>query len=255
MISLARVGKTFKTRRGGNVQALDDVTISVGAGEFVAIVGASGCGKSTLLRMVAGLVQPDIGHLTLDGKVVTQATEGTAMVFQSPTLLPWMNVERNVTFPLSLSGRDSAEARERGRALLQAAGLGGFEKRMPHELSGGMQQRVAICRGLVQNPRILLMDEPFGALDALTREEMSLSLLALWHANPMAVMFVTHSISEAVLLADRVIVMSPRPGRVAEIIEVDLPRPRSFDQEASPEFHRCAKLIRDRIYGGSSRAH
>jgi NitT/TauT family transport system ATP-binding protein len=255
VIAFSRVGKTFKTRRGGHVQALDDVTISVKPGEFVAIVGASGCGKSTLLRMVAGLVQPDIGHLTLDGKVVTEATEGTAMVFQSPTLLPWMNVERNVTFPLSLSGGDNAAARERGRGLLQAAGLGGFEQRMPRELSGGMQQRVAICRGLVQNPRILLMDEPFGALDALTREEMSLSLLALWQANPMAVLFVTHSISEAVLLADRVIVMSPRPGRVAEIVEVDLPRPRSFDQEASAEFHRCAKLIRDRIYGGAARAH
>jgi NitT/TauT family transport system ATP-binding protein len=252
VISFARVGKTFKTRRGGHVQALDDVTISVKPGEFVAIVGASGCGKSTLLRMVAGLVKPDIGHLTLDGKVVTEATEGTAMVFQSPTLLPWMNVERNVGFPLSLAGRDNAEARERGRQLLHAAGLKGFEQRMPRELSGGMQQRVAICRGLVQNPRILLMDEPFGALDALTREEMSLSLLALWQANPMAVLFVTHSIAEAVLLADRVIVMSPRPGRVAEIVEVDLPRPRSFDQEASAEFHRCSKLIRDRIYGRSA---
>jgi NitT/TauT family transport system ATP-binding protein len=249
VISFARVGKTFRTRRGGQVQALDDVTISVKPGEFVAIVGASGCGKSTLLRMVAGLVQPDIGHLTLDGRIVTEGTEGTAMVFQSPTLLPWMNVERNVTFPLSLAGRDGPEARERGRQLLHAAGLAGFEQRMPRELSGGMQQRVAICRGLVQNPRILLMDEPFGALDALTREEMSLSLLALWQANPMAVLFVTHSIAEAVLLADRVIVMSPRPGRVAEIVEVDLPRPRSFDQEASAEFHRCSKLIRDRIYG------
>jgi NitT/TauT family transport system ATP-binding protein len=255
VISLARVGKTFKTRRGGHVQALDDVTISIGPGEFVAIVGASGCGKSTLLRMVAGLVLPDIGHLTLDGKLVTGATKGTAMVFQSPTLLPWMNVERNVVFPLSLSGGDGPEARERARVLLHSAGLAGFEHRMPRELSGGMQQRVAICRGLVQQPRILLMDEPFGALDALTREEMSLSLLALWQANPMAVLFVTHSISEAVLLADRVVVMSPRPGRVAEIVEVNLPRPRSFDQEASAEFHRCSKLIRDRIYGGAAHAH
>ena len=143
---------------------------------------------------------------------------------------------------------------ERARVLLHSAGLAGFEHRMPRELSGGMQQRVAICRGLVQNPRILLMDEPFGALDALTREEMSLSLLALWQANPMAVMFVSHSIAEAVLLADRVIVMSPRPGRVAEIVEVDLPRPRSFDQEASAEFHRCSKLIRDRIYGRGAHA-
>ncbi|WP_398481377.1 ABC transporter ATP-binding protein [Tardiphaga sp.] len=255
MISLARVGKTFKTRRGGHVQALDDISVSIQPGEFVAIVGASGCGKSTLLRMVAGLVQPDIGHLTLDGKLVTEATEGTAMVFQAPTLLPWMTVERNVTFPLSLSGRDGPDARERARALLRSAGLAGFEQRMPRELSGGMQQRVAICRGLVQQPRILLMDEPFGALDALTREEMSLSLLALWQANPMAVLFVTHSISEAVMLADRVIVMSPRPGRIAEIIDVGLPRPRSFDQEGSAEFHRCSKLIRHRIYGGAARAH
>lgn len=252
MIRIDRVRKFFRSRDGATVEALRDVSLEVGEGEFVAIVGASGCGKSTLLRMVGGLIQPDSGSLHLAGQPVKGPTDDTAMVFQAATLLPWLDIERNVTFPLSLAGRADAQAVQRGRGLLAAAGLAGFERKMPRELSGGMQQRAAICRALVQQPRVLLMDEPFGALDALTREEMSLELLRLWAEHRIAVIFVTHSISEAVLLADRVVVMSPRPGRVASIIEVGLPRPRSFDQVGDPEFGRCSKLIRDHIYSRST---
>ena len=252
VIRIDRVRKFFRSRDGATVEALRDVSLDIGDGEFVAIVGASGCGKSTLLRMVAGLIQPDSGRLTLGGRPVTGPTDDTAMVFQAATLLPWLDIERNVTFPLSLKGQVTEAQRQRGRALLAAAGLAGFEKKMPRELSGGMQQRAAICRALVQQPRVLLMDEPFGALDALTREEMSLELLRLWAAQRMAVLFVTHSISEAVLLADRVVVMSPRPGRVAEIIDVRLPRPRGFAQEGAAEFQRCAQRIRALIYDRST---
>jgi NitT/TauT family transport system ATP-binding protein len=172
------------------------------------------------------------------------------MVFQAATLLPWADVLRNVTFPIRLMHRANAGTNNKARALLATAGLAGFETKLPRELSGGMQQRVAICRALLQEPRVLLMDEPFGALDALTREEMSLELLRLWAARQMAVIFVTHSISEAVLLADRVVVMSPRPGRIADIMQVALPRPRSFEQEGTEEFQRCAARIRALIFRG-----
>ncbi|MDN3566981.1 ABC transporter ATP-binding protein [Paeniroseomonas aquatica] len=249
MIRLDRVSKSF-----GSVEALQDVSLTVAAGEFVAIVGASGCGKSTLLRLVAGLVPTTAGRVVLGGTAVTEPRADTAMVFQAATLLPWADVLRNVTFPLRLmrkaKGKMLGDTEARARALLATAGLAGFEHRLPRELSGGMQQRVAICRALLQDPRVLLMDEPFGALDALTREEMSLELLRIWQGREMAVVFVTHSIPEAVLLADRVVVMSPRPGRIAEIIEVGLPRPRSFEQEGSPAFQRAAQRIRALIYGG-----
>jgi NitT/TauT family transport system ATP-binding protein len=248
VIQLDRIRKIFATREG-EVEALRDVTLTIAPGEFVAIVGASGCGKSTLLRMIAGLIQPSSGRVVLNGSPVTAPREDTAMVFQAATLLPWADVLRNVTFPLRLMGKAGKGTEERARALLATAGLAGFEKRLPRELSGGMQQRVAICRALLQEPRVLLMDEPFGALDALTREEMSLELLRIWQGREMAVVFVTHSIPEAVLLADRVVVMSPRPGRVADVITVELPRPRSFDQEGSPAFQAATQRIRGLIYG------
>ncbi len=246
MIRLEGVGKRFAR---GDVEALRDVSLHVAPGEFVAIVGASGCGKSTLLRLVAGLVPPSSGQVVLAGTPVVGPRADTAMVFQAPTLLPWADVLRNVTFPLRLMKQAAGDTEARARALLATAGLAGFEHRLPRELSGGMQQRVAICRALLQQPRVLLMDEPFGALDALTREEMSLELLRIWSGLQMAVVFVTHSISEAVLLADRVVVMSPRPGRVAEIVPVNLPRPRGFGQEALPEFQAAAQRIRALIYG------
>ncbi|MBX9699970.1 MAG: ABC transporter ATP-binding protein [Acetobacteraceae bacterium] len=249
MIRLAHVGKTFRGRDGSAVEALCEVSLQVAEGEFVAIVGASGCGKSTLLRLVAGLVPASTGSVVLHGEQVTEPRADTAMVFQAPTLLPWADVLRNTTFPLRLMHRAGPDTESQARALLATAGLVGFETKLPSELSGGMQQRVAICRALLQQPRVLLMDEPFGALDALTREEMSLELLRLWSARRMAVLFVTHSIPEAVLLADRVVVMSPRPGRIADIVEVGLERPRSFDQEGSDEFQRCARRIRAHIFG------
>ena len=249
MIRFDRVGKTFRGRDGTAVEALGDISLEVAEGEFVAIVGASGCGKSTLLRLVAGLVPATTGAVMLGGEQVTAPRAETAMVFQAATLLPWADVLRNVTFPLRLMGRVAPDTEDKARMLLDTAGLAGFESKLPPELSGGMQQRVAICRALLQEPRLLLMDEPFGALDALTREEMSIELLRLWAARRMAVLFVTHSIPEAVLLADRVVVMSPRPGRIVDVVEVNLPRPRSFDQEGSDEFQRCTRRIRDHIFG------
>jgi NitT/TauT family transport system ATP-binding protein len=257
VIRFEGIAKTFRGRDGAAVEALRDISLEVAEGEFVAIVGASGCGKSTLLRLVAGLVPPTSGAVLLAGSRVTAPRPETAMVFQAATLLPWADVLRNVTFPLRLMGRVAPDTEAKARALLATAGLAGFEDKLPRELSGGMQQRVAICRALLQEPRVLLMDEPFGALDALTREEMSLELLRLWAARramarsdeAMAVLFVTHSIPEAVLLADRVVVMSPRPGRVVDVVEVGLPRPRSFDQEGSDEFQRCARRIRAHIFG------
>lgn len=248
MIALEAVGKVFAGRDGSRVVALEGVSLDVAAGEFVAIVGASGCGKSTLLRLVAGLVPVTSGAVRVAGETVRAPTDATAMVFQAPTLLPWANVLRNVTFPLRLMGRAGGDTEARARSLLAKAGLAGFETKLPSELSGGMQQRVAICRALLQQPRVLLMDEPFGALDALTREEMSLELLRIWRETGAAVLFVTHSISEAVLLADRVVVMSPRPGRVADIVDIALPRPRSFEQEGEPAFHAAAQRIRRTIY-------
>ena len=249
MIRFDRVGKTFRGRDGTAVEALGDISLEVAEGEFVAIVGASGCGKSTLLRLVAGLVPATTGAVMLGGEQVTAPRAETAMVFQAATLLPWADVLRNVTFPLRLMGKVAPDTEAKASALLDTAGLAGFESKLPRELSGGMQQRVAICRALLQEPRLLLMDEPFGALDALTREEMSIELLRLWAARRMAVLFVTHSIPEAVLLADRVVVMSPRPGRIVDVVEVNLPRPRSFDQEGSDEFQRCTRRIRDHIFG------
>ena len=250
MIRLQNVHKTFRGRDGAAVEALRDISLDIAPGEFVAIVGASGCGKSTLLRLVAGLVPASSGQVLLDGAPITEPRTDTAMVFQAATLLPWADVLRNVTFPIRLMHRANAGTNNKARALLATAGLAGFETKLPRELSGGMQQRVAICRALLQEPRVLLMDEPFGALDALTREEMSLELLRLWAARQMAVIFVTHSISEAVLLADRVVVMSPRPGRIADIMQVALPRPRSFEQEGTEEFQRCAARIRALIFRG-----
>ncbi|MGE0723876.1 MAG: ABC transporter ATP-binding protein [Alphaproteobacteria bacterium] len=248
MIEIAGVAKTFEALDGTRVPAIAAASLSIAGGEFVAIVGPSGCGKSTLLRLVAGLMRPSRGTVSIDGRPVDGPREDVGMVFQAPTLLPWANVLANVLFPFKLLGGLDAGAEGRARALLELAGLAGFERKMPRELSGGMQQRVAICRALVYDPRVLLMDEPFGALDALTREEMSLELLRIWTERPKTILFVTHSVPEAVLLADRVVVMSARPGRIADVVEVPLPRPRSFDQESTAEFQACAQRIRGHLF-------
>ena len=251
MIALEGVGKIFGGRgggRGGAVEALRDVTLHVGAGEFVSLIGPSGCGKSTLLRLVNGLLPVSSGRVLVDGAAVRGAHPDMAMVFQAPVLLPWATVLANVLFPLTLKGRTGAADEERARGLLGKVGLAGFEGRLPRELSGGMQQRVAICRALVQRPRVLLMDEPFGALDALTREELSLELLDIWAGTGMTVLFVTHSIAEAVLLSDRVVALAARPGRVADVVDIPLPRPRSFGQEAWPAFQERAQHLRGLLF-------
>jgi NitT/TauT family transport system ATP-binding protein len=234
------------------VVALVDLTLTIADAEFVAVVGPSGCGKSTLLRLIAGLSRPTTGRILLDDRNITAPTPDVGLVFQSPTLLPWSNVLDNVLFPLRMLKELTKANVERARQLLDLAGLAGFETRMPDELSGGMQQRVAICRGLIRNPAVLLMDEPFAALDALTREDMGRQLLELWSAHPKAILFVTHSVPEAVLLADRVIVMSARPGRIVDVVNIRLERPRSLEMEADHEFQSCVRRIRKHIYGARS---
>jgi len=258
VISLNRVTRIFNSRDGDQVTALQDVSLEIGRNEFITLVGPSGCGKSTLLRIVAGLILPTAGRASIGGEEITEPRAETGIVFQAPTLLPWASVLDNVLFPLRMMHRIDSTSTDKAMALLKLVGLTGFEGKSPRELSGGMQQRVAICRALVHDPDILLMDEPFGALDALTREEMTMELLRIWSERPKTVLFVTHSITEAVVLADRVVVMSPRPGRIQEIIDIGLPRPRSFETEATPEFHEASQHIRQLIFGtrpvGSGRA-
>ena len=243
------VSRYFDASDGERMIALDNVSLDIRRNEFIALVGPSGCGKSTLLRIIAGLIKPSAGRAYVGGEALTGPRERTGIVFQAATLLPWANVLDNILFPIRVTGRTVTEAqKDTARELIKVAGLQGFEGRSPRELSGGMQQRVAICRALLNDPDLLLMDEPFGALDALTREEMTLELLRIWAARPKTVVFVTHSISEAVLLADRVVVMSARPGRIADLIDIDLPRPRAFGMSALPAFTVASERIRQQIF-------
>jgi NitT/TauT family transport system ATP-binding protein len=248
LIRLQGISQVFRSRDGARVAALDDVDLSVASEQFACIVGPSGCGKSTLLRLVAGLIAPTRGTIEVGGRRVDGPREDVGIVFQKPTLFPWASVLENVLMPLKLMGRPTASHRQRAMDLLEMVGLGGFETRLPGELSGGMQQRAAICRALIHDPPILLMDEPFGALDALTREEMTLELLSIWQERRKTIVFVTHSITEAVLLADKVVVMSARPGRIVNDLDVALPRPRSFAQEGLPEFQAVAASVRASIF-------
>lgn len=253
MIELEGIGRIFESEDGTLVEACQDVSLSVAEREFISVVGPSGCGKSTLIRLIAGLAAPTSGEVRVRGQRVVGPREDVAIVFQRPTLLPWSSVLENVLLPLALHGRVDAAARKRARDLLAMVGLVEFERSMPHELSGGMQQRAAICRALLQDPEVLLMDEPFGALDALTREEMALDLLRIWSERPKTIVFVTHSISEAVLLSDRVAVMSARPGRISELVGIPLARPRQFSMEGNHEFHTCAQRIREHIFNRPGR--
>jgi NitT/TauT family transport system ATP-binding protein len=250
VIRLHAVEKTYRARTGDLIHALAPTTLTVGENEFVTLVGPSGCGKSTLLKLVAGLVPPTGGRIHVRDQEVREPFPDVGFVFQQPVLLPWRSVLDNVLFSVEMLGLDSRQYRKPAGDLLELTGLAGFETKYPRELSGGMQQRVAICRALLPDPGLLLMDEPFGALDALTREEMSLELLRIWEERRKTILFVTHSIPEAILLADRVVVMSSRPGRVARVITVDLPRPRTVDLEFDPRFKAHSDEVRGLIFSG-----
>jgi NitT/TauT family transport system ATP-binding protein len=237
MIRVRGLSKEFGTiDNGSGVLALSDIDFEVHDNEFVTIIGPSGCGKTTLLRIIAGLIPFDQGEVTIDGRPVTGPGPERAVVFQSFALMPWADVLANVTFGLEVRGASPEECRDKAKHLIKLVGLEGFEKRLPKELSGGMQQRVGLARALAVDPQILLMDEPFGALDEQTRRLLQEQLLRLWEEERKTVVFVTHSMDEAVMLGDRVMLMTPRPGRVKEMIDVPLARPRSPQVEKSSAF-------------------
>ncbi len=238
------VSKYYETLEGGKIHALAEIDLSVADGEFVSVVGPSGCGKSTLLRLIAGILSHTSGDIFVRGSRVTGPRRDIGIVFQSATLLPWRNVLQNTLLPVDVQGLDKDIHTARAKSLLQMVGLGGFERKYPFELSGGMQQRVSITRALVHDPSVLLMDEPFGSLDALTREQMNLDLQRIWATAKKTVFLITHSISEAVFLADRVVVMSARPGRVLAEFKIEFERPRSLDVMGSPEFGQLVTIIR-----------
>jgi NitT/TauT family transport system ATP-binding protein len=241
VVSLQGVSKEFGK---GGVVALQDVDLEIGPGEFVSLIGPSGCGKSTLLRIVGDLIQPSTGTAVVNGKSAHQARvdRDYGIVFQDAVLFDWRTVARNIGLPLELAGWSREKRRGRVQEMLELVELTGFESHHPWQLSGGMQQRVSIARALSFDPSLLLMDEPFGALDEMTRERLNLELLRIWQASGSTVVFVTHSISEAVFLSTRVVVMSPRPGRITEIVDIDLPQPRTIRTREEPRF---AELIRD----------
>ena len=243
-VEVRNVGQVFKTTTQ-DVIALEDVSLDVKPGRFVVLVGPSGCGKSTLLMMMAGLRQQTSGTITISGAPIPEPDPNrVGVVFQEPSLFPWLTAEDNVEFPLALRRVPKEERRAKAQDALKLVGIDGFGKRHPHELSGGMKQRVSIARGLVQDPPVLLMDEPFAALDEQTRMTMGDELLRIWAATGKTVVFVTHSLTEAVYLADEVIVMSPRPGRIVDHLQVSLPRPRTYEMLSGDTFGS----LRDRIW-------
>lgn len=234
-IEVAGLHKVYRPRRSASTHALSDISFAVRRGEFVSIVGPSGCGKTTLLKVLAGLIPRTEGNVNIAGKDVTRPLREVGMVFQAATLLPWRTIIENVMVPAEIQKLDRKEHLARAHDLLDLVGLTGFEDKYPFELSGGMQQRAGICRALVHDPAVLLMDEPFGALDAMTREYMNVELLRIWKESQATILFVTHSIPEAVFLSDRVIVMSPRPGRIAEVMNIPIDRPRGLGVMSSDQ--------------------
>jgi NitT/TauT family transport system ATP-binding protein len=249
-LELAEVNKVYQTRRG-EVEALKDVNLSIGRGEFISLVGRSGCGKTTLLRILSGLLPPTSGSVLAAGKSIWKGTSRDdealkqfGLVFQEANLFPWFSVVENIALPLKLRGVGKSARRARAEELCAQVGLHGFEGAYPRELSGGMRQRAAIARALSYDPSILLMDEPFGALDALTRDKMNLELQSIHAAAGATVVFVTHSITEAVFLADRVVLLTPRPGRIRSVTPVPLPRPRSLETQSSPQFQEIVRDLR-----------
>ena len=241
-ISIQKVSKSF-----GPTLAVDSVSFEFAENSFVSIVGPSGCGKSTLLRLVAGLIQPSSGEIIVRNEPVTKPLHDIGMVFQSPVLLPWRSTLKNILFVAEMGGLRASAHRQRAIELMALAGLTGFEQSYPHELSGGMQQRVSICRAMLLRPSLILMDEPFGALDVITRERMGFALQTLWDESRSTVLFVTHSISEAILLSDTVVVMTSRPGKIRDIVPIDLPRPRHSGTLRDPRFLELSSRVHDGI--------
>jgi NitT/TauT family transport system ATP-binding protein len=252
-IEIRGLSLTFQTA-DTPVVALSDIDLSIRRGEFVSFIGPSGCGKTTLMRVIADLVAPTSGHISVNGVSPETARLNRAYgyVFQAPALYAWRNVMRNVMLPLEVMGMRAEERKARAARYLAMVGLGGFERKFPWQLSGGMQQRVSIARALAFEPDLLLMDEPFGALDEITRDHLNEQLLGLWHQTGKTVVFVTHSISEAVFLSNRIVVMSPRPGRILEVIESDLPADRGLDARETPAFLEVAHRVRQALRAGHS---
>jgi NitT/TauT family transport system ATP-binding protein len=251
-VSLRQVGRTFAS---GEVVALQEIDLEIAPREFVSLIGPSGCGKSTLLRIIGDLIQPSAGEAVVNGKTAHQARldRDYGIVFQDAVLYDWRTVARNISLPLELAGWDRGRRDARVNEMLDLVELTGFEKRHPWELSGGMQQRVSIARALSFSPALLLMDEPFGALDEMTRERLNAELLRIWAETQSTIVFVTHSIAEAVFLSTRVAVMSPRPGRITEIIPIDLPQPRTNAVREDPRFFELVTQVREALHGGSGR--
>lgn len=247
-ISVVNATKIYETQRGRTV-SLDRVSLDIAQGEFITLVGPSGCGKSTMLNLIGGLLMPSSGQVLVNGQPVTGPGPDRGVIFQQYALFPWLTAQQNVEFGLRLQGLGKREQSERARQYLRLVGLQDFAHALPRELSGGMKQRCAIARAYAVNPSLLLMDEPFGALDALTRVQMQDDLLATWEQERKTVVFITHDVDEAVYLASRVVVMSPRPGRISEIIDVPLPYPRNEDLRLSPQFAQ----IRARVWRGVHR--
>jgi NitT/TauT family transport system ATP-binding protein len=243
LIAVEAVSRVFSSG-ARSVTALDQVSFDVQAGSFVSIVGPSGCGKSTLLKIISGLLPASSGTVAVSSKTVNSPLENVGMVFQAPVLLKWRSVLGNILLPVEFGRLDVAGHVDKARALIKLVGLEGFEEMYPHELSGGMQQRTSLCRALIPAPQLLLMDEPFGALDAMTRDELDMELLRIWEERKKTVLFVTHSIQEAVFLSDVVIVMSARPGRLLEQIVIDLPRPRAMELMSAAKFGEYTLKIR-----------
>ena len=255
LISVEEVSRVFSS--GARVvTALEKVSFDIQAGNFVSIVGPSGCGKSTLLKIVSGLLPASSGRISVNGNRVDQPLENVGMVFQAPVLLKWRSVLGNVLLPVEFAKLDVAGYLDKARELIKLVGLEGFEEMYPHELSGGMQQRTSLCRALVTDPQLLLMDEPFGALDAMTRDELDIELLRIWDQRKKTVLFVTHSIQEAVFLSDQVFVMSARPGKLLEMLSINLPRPRTIEMMSSSKFGEYTLKIRALLAsaGGSTGA-
>jgi NitT/TauT family transport system ATP-binding protein len=250
-IRIEGLSKTFGNQRD-SVLALDNIDCSIRQGSFVTIVGPSGCGKSTLLRILAGLLDYDLGSVVLDGQPIRGTRRDVGVVFQSSILLPWRTILDNVLLPAEVLGLDMKQARERAMQLLHMVRLDGFEHKLPRQLSGGMQQRASIARALLHDPKILLMDEPFGALDAMTRERMNLELQRIWMESGKTVVLITHSIPEAVFLGDMVLVMSARPGKLQQVLRIDLPRPRGMGVMSDPAFAAAADSIRERFSHAAS---